>query len=294
MRIGEGEAMSGYNPEAQVSAAPPLVDSHAHIWSEAMPFARDAWTRPNYAFPVEKYIAALDAHGVGYGVVAAASLFGTYNDYTISALRQHNRLRGTAIVKPTIGLHELEAMKADGIVGIRLQLFHVEPLPDFTGDAYNLLFHRLRDLDMHVHINTEASRLGAVIAALRPSGVKIVIDHFGWPQAEAGLECPGFQISVEACRAGRAWVKLSSGFRRPDQDISRNYAQAYVDQVGTDRLFWGSDAPFVGHEGLVSYADTIRQYEYWLPDDAIRSAISQTTYDFYFGESPVPDRSVNE
>lgn len=204
--------MSDYDPSTPLSADAPLVDTHAHIWDAHMPFASYAWTRPDYVYSVEDYVATLDAHGVGYGVIAAASLFGTYNDYTIRALRRFKRLRGTAIVDPDIGFFELERMHGDGIVGIRLQLFHVDPLPDFATDAYVRLFHRLRDLDMHVHVNVEAARLQPVLAALQRSGVRIVIDHFGWPDAELGLDCPGFRMSVDACQAGRAWVKLSSGF----------------------------------------------------------------------------------
>jgi predicted TIM-barrel fold metal-dependent hydrolase len=264
------------------TSPPPLVDSHAHIWGPSMPFIRAAWTRPIYAFPVETYVAMLDAHGVEYGVIAAASLFGTFNDYTIAALRRFPRLRGTVIVDPEIGFYELEGMKRDGVVGIRLQLFHVDPLPDFGGDAYVRLFHRLRDLDMHIHVNCEPTRLTPVLAALRPSGVKIVIDHFGWPDAALGLEDPAFLACVEACCEGQAWVKLSGGYRNPDAEVSRLYATAYVERVGTERLFWGSDAPFVGCEGTVTYADTIRQFAEWLPDAAVREAIGKNAYRFYF------------
>ena len=262
--------------------APPLVDSHAHIWGPSMPYVRSAWTRPSYAFPVETYVDTLDAHGVGYGVIAAASLFGTFNDYTIAALRRFPRLRGTVIVDPEIGLYELEAMRRDGVVGVRLMFFRVRQLPDLTGDAYVRLFHRLRDLGMHVHFNIEPERLPQVLDAVRPSGVKIVIDHFGWPGEALGLEDPAFRACVEACLGGSAWVKLSGGFRRADQDVCRLYAQAYVERVGAERLFWGSDAPFVGCEGKVSYADTIDHFAYWLPDAAVRDAISRNAYRFYF------------
>jgi len=267
---------------AAATGAPPLVDSHAHVWGPSMPFVRAAWTRPDYAFPVETYVGLLDAHGVRYGVIAAASLFGSFNDYTIAALRRFPRLRGTVIVEPETGFYELEAMKRDGVVGIRLQLFHVDPLPDFTTDAYVRLFHRLRDLGMHVHVNVEPKRLAAVLAALEPSGVNVVIDHFGWPDPALGLEDPAFLACVAACRAGKAWVKLSAGYRRANQDIPRLYAQAYVERVGTDRLFWGSDAPFVGCEGTVDYGDTIRQFAEWLPNPAIREAIALNAYRFYF------------
>jgi predicted TIM-barrel fold metal-dependent hydrolase len=262
---------------------PPLVDSHAHIWGPGMPFASAAWVRPDYSFPVETYLGMLDAHGVRYGVIAAASLFGTYNDYVIRALRSHRkRLRGTVIVDPAIGLYELEAMKSDGVVGARLQLFHTG-LPDFGCDAYTRLFRRLRDLDMHVHVNVEPERLAEVLAPLLASGVKIVVDHFGWPNADRGLDCPAFLAAVEACRSGAAWVKLSGGYRRPDQDVPRFYAQAYLERVGPERLFWGSDAPFVGCEGKVTYAQTVSQFACWVPDGSQRQAISRAAFEFYFG-----------
>ncbi|WP_070157135.1 amidohydrolase family protein [Sphingobium phenoxybenzoativorans] len=258
------------------------VDTHAHIWGESMPFWSKAWKRPDYGYTVETYLETLDASGVGFAVIAAASLFGTYNDYVIRALREHKRLRGTVIVDPDIGMYELEAMRRDGVVGIRLQLFHTD-LPDFSADGYTRLFYRLRDLDMHVHVNIEPFRLAPVLDALRPSGVKIVIDHFGWPDPEKGLECPGFLAAVAAGQDGAAWIKLSGGFRRPDQNIPRMFAQAYVERLGAERLFWGSDAPFVGAEGTVTHKETLDQLSYWLPDPEIRAAIHRNAYDFYFG-----------
>jgi predicted TIM-barrel fold metal-dependent hydrolase len=136
---------------------------------------------------------------------------------------------------------------------------------------------------MHVHVNVEPDRLATVLAPLFDSGVKIVIDHFGWPDASKGLECPGFLAAVAACTSGAAWVKLSGGYRRPNQEIPRAYAQAYIERVGSERLFWGSDAPFVGMEGQVSYAETIAQFEFWVPDIEERRAMSRAAYTFYFG-----------
>ncbi|HXS29493.1 MAG TPA: hypothetical protein VN755_01565, partial [Steroidobacteraceae bacterium] len=56
-----------------------LIDCHAHAWGPGMPFAPNAWKRPDYVYSAEDFIADLDAHGLRYGVIAAASLFGNYN-----------------------------------------------------------------------------------------------------------------------------------------------------------------------------------------------------------------------
>ena len=29
----------------------PLIDCHAHVWEEDMPFVASAWSRPDYAYP---------------------------------------------------------------------------------------------------------------------------------------------------------------------------------------------------------------------------------------------------
>ncbi len=52
--------------------------------------------------------------------------------------------------------------------------------------------------------------------------------------------------------------------------------------MGPERLLWGSDCPFVGHEGAVSYRDTLDAFEAAVPDARTRRAISDTALKFYF------------
>ena len=76
------------------TAEPPIVDAHAHVFTRAMPFTDTAWTRPDYDYAVEAYLADLDQHGVAirtghhcaqpvmdrFGVPATARLsLGLYN-----------------------------------------------------------------------------------------------------------------------------------------------------------------------------------------------------------------------
>ena len=84
-----------------------------------MPFTANAWKKPAYSHTVEQFLGEMDAHGVRYGVIAAASLFGTYNDYYREAVRQHPRLRATAIVEPGIGFETLAAMQADSAIALQ-------------------------------------------------------------------------------------------------------------------------------------------------------------------------------
>ena len=84
-------------------------------------------------------------------------------------------------------------------------------------------------------------------------------------------------------QAGKAWVKLSSGHHFADPQVPVGLAARFLSQVGTDRLFWGSDAPFVGMEDKVSYDQVVRAFADWIPDPAQRKAIGETAYRFYFG-----------
>jgi predicted TIM-barrel fold metal-dependent hydrolase len=267
---------------------PPLIDCHAHVWGEDLPFVRTAWTRPTHAYTVEQWLTDLDTHGVGYGVIAAASLFGTYNDYTIHALRRHVRLRGTAIVDPDVDLYTLEAMRADGIVGVRFQWFMLDPLPDIDSDDYRRLFARLRDLGMHIHLNIEGARLAELAGHLAKTGVRLVIDHFGWHDPALRLAAPSYQAMLALLEKPNVWVKITAGFRHPGQklpdwDLQPEYTHHLLARLGPEKLLWGSDAPFVGHEDAATYATAIEMWNQCIPDTA-REAIGENGYRFYFGD----------
>ena len=275
-------------------AGNPLVDCHTHVFTADMPVAGGAWIRPDYSFTGADLIAAMDARGVHFSVVSGLSISGHYNDYMIDELRANRRLRGMAIVPPTVDRYTLERMQADGIVGIRLQLARRDSFEDFRGDDYRLLFRRVRDLGWHVQVAIEGLQLPPVLAALLESGANLVIDHFGHPDPVDPLNCPGFNAMVRAADTGRCWVKLSGGFRLagtaawqedPDGDLEQTaqiVAEALLARVGTERLLWGSDAPFVGYEKRIAYPDVLRTYRAWVPDAAQREEIDRTALRLYF------------
>jgi predicted TIM-barrel fold metal-dependent hydrolase len=260
----------------------PTVDSHAHVYTTDMPLSATAWHKPPADATIEQYIATLDRHGVKRAVLAAASLFDDYNEYSIEAARRHKRLRTTVIVKPTIDPYVMRMMKDDGVVGVRFQWRNVKDIPDITTPEYRKFFRRVRDLDWHVHINQTADKLAAPIATLQAAGVKLVIDHFGHPQ-KGGAACPGFQAVMRAIDNGRTWVKLSAGYRLESQQVAQDCARALLAHAGPERLLWGSDWPFAAFEDRMRYEDAIASFRQWIPDRNARRIISgETALRLYF------------
>lgn len=258
----------------------PLVDTHAHIYLANCPVIPGATHRPERSFTDADFVRTLDENGVLFGVIAAASFMGSFNDYSLAALRAHRRLRATAIVDPDVTLPELRSMDEAGIVGIRFSLRNYAGTPDLTTPEYQRLLHRVADLDWHVHIYAEGDRIAALTPLLLNAGVKLVIDHYGNPDPAQGANSPGFQAALRALGTGRGWVKVSGPYRSPGCDHS-GLAARLLAEAGAERLLFGSDWPFVGHEKTVTYADTVRWFESAIPDAATREEIGRTAARLY-------------
>ena len=273
-------------PDTAASMAnAPMVDAHFHLYLRDQPLTDWAWHHPPEDAGADQFLPLMDRHGIGFGVVAAASLHGDYNDYVIRCLRAHRRLRGTVFIRPETDLYTLERMKADGVVGIRLFFNRVPNPPDLRSAEYRLLLRRLRDLDWHVHTLVLSPMLPDIIAAVEDAGVKLVIDHMGHPDPALGVNCPGFKALLAAIERGRTWVKLSGGFRARSPEAARTHARALVAVGGGERLVWGSDWPFANFEGRVTYADTLAALEDWVPDAALRRRITgETPMRLYFAD----------
>lgn len=283
---------------AAVGADPadaPIVDCHAHIFQADLPVSGGAWHVPDHGYTAEDYLATLNDHGVHFGVVAGISISGFYNDYMIQALRRYPRLRGTAILPPTVDRYVLDRMKADGIVGVRLQCARMAELPDLTDDAYRLFLRRVADLDWHVHVAVEGYRLERLVRPLEASGVKIVLDHFAHPDPALAEHCSGLAVALRSVAKGRTWIKLSGDYRLHDLPFAGEAVEAsgaaladrlaplLLAEAGPERLLWGSDCPFVGHESRMDFGRAVASLARWVPDPAQRRAISRTALKLYFG-----------
>jgi predicted TIM-barrel fold metal-dependent hydrolase len=261
---------------------PLKIDAHVHVFTTDMPLIDNPRHAPKYSFTHEELISTLDRHGVERAVIAAASPWGDYNDYTLAACRAHRkRLRGTAIVKPHVDRFALEAMSRDGFVGVRLPFIGLPKLPDITTFNFRALFRRLADLDWHVHPHVDGEDLPKILPTLEASGVKIVVDHLGRPHPDGGINSEGFKTLLRSIDKGRTWVKVSGGYRLGPKSV--DYARELLRVAGPDRLVWASDCPFVGHEGQFPYQSTIDWLNDAVPDAAARAKIfGETALKLYF------------
>jgi predicted TIM-barrel fold metal-dependent hydrolase len=270
--------MAATLPAAGVTA----VDAHAHVLRRDLPLVAQRHSAPRRDATVDEYVALLDAHGISHALLTAPSFYGPDNSLLVDALRRYpRRLRGTAIVEPSIGDDDLAALGEAGVVGIRLNWIRRDALPDLAGAGYRRLLQRVRALGWHVEIYLEGPKLAFALPVLRAAGVRVCVDHFGAPDPGLGTRCAGFRAVLEGVRAGDTWVKLSAPYRQGGADPQR-YVDALL-EAGGRQLVFGSDWPFVGHEDAIAYGQCVRWLEAWVPDAAARRAILVDTPARLFG-----------
>jgi predicted TIM-barrel fold metal-dependent hydrolase len=257
------------------------VDAHAHIFTQAMPLVANPRHKPEYDFTVQDYLAQLDANGVQYGVIAAASPWGDYNDYTVQSVAANpDRLRGTIILHPG-KQYDLAALKRQGIVGVRLPFIGLDTVPDITTMEYRKLLHDIADRDWHVHLHVEGRHIPALLPLLEASGPRIVIDHLGRPAPDEPKGSAGYRAIVASVQRGKSWIKASCAYRIGS--VADAHFAGFLDELGPERLFWASDCPFVGHEGQLRYGDTLQWLLEQVPEEPARKLIlGENARNFYF------------
>ena len=266
-----------------MTAAPAIrIDTHAHCFTSDCAFVSGRQYTPEGDAPLSAYLALLDDNGVSHGVLTQPSFLGTDNGFLLECLkRAKGRLRGIAVVAPDTGIDELDRLAKAGIVGIRVNLVRGDPLP--LGDkAWQGLFARVAALTWQVEVYALSADIPGVLDQLRPSGARVVIDHFGRPDPELGLDDPGFKALLAGGAGGRLWVKMSGPYRLEGGD-ARAYAGALMEAFGPRRLLWGSDWPWtLNSEGKV-YRETLAWLEDWVPDPEARAEILGPTPFALFG-----------
>ncbi|SPS01687.1 amidohydrolase family protein [Cupriavidus taiwanensis] len=258
--------------------ASPLVDTHFHVFDTGVATAAVRY-RPAYAAGLHDWQAAVGSlcgQGDLYGVVVQTSFLGTDNTALLAALRAlPSRLRGVAVIDPTITDAQLTALQAAGVRGIRLNLYGDPEWQRIATAPWRALFHRIAALGWHVELHTGngqgAMVLAQLDAALGDAGAPVVLDHFGRP-GTAGIADAVFDAAMAVRARRQVWVKISAPYRLASPHDWPRFAQRWRDIVGDDRLLWGSDWPWTNHEAPVRL-DECRSLAAWQAEsDAALSA----------------------
>lgn len=248
------------------------VDSHAHVFTRSCPLAPDRRYTPVREAPLDGYLAALDRHGISHGVLVQPSFLGTDNGYLLESLkRAPERLRGVVVVGHRIGDQELDTMAALGVVGIRLNLIGIDDHADALRLYDRDLLERVAARGWHIDIQATGMVFAKTLDRVLAIGAPLVVDHFGRPNARAGLDDPGFRTLLSLADNRQLWVKLSGPYRFTDDPAP--YAAALLGMFASDRLLWGSDWPWTQFESGRDFGTCLGWLEDWVPDPLRRQAI---------------------
>lgn len=269
---------------------PLVIDSHAHVFLRDMPLAATRRHAPEFDATLAAYLALLDCHGVTHGVLVQPSFLGTDNRFMLDAMRRHpQRLRSVVVLDPTTNEAQLTALDTEGVVGVRLNLVGL-PLPDLNSAEWQTFLCRLKALDWHLELHRGAADLPPLLDAALRTGCRIVVDHFGRPDASLAQRDPGFAQLLQRAESGRIWVKLSAAYRNAqssrlpaaertealreaDALAARSCAQQLLAAFGPERLVWGSDWPHTQHQDLIDYGSSLELLTAWVPDAQQRHLI---------------------
>jgi 2-pyrone-4,6-dicarboxylate lactonase len=251
-------------------------DTHAHVISTsgAYPMAPSRSYTPPPA-PGDKYLAMLDATGCSRGVLVQISVYGTNNGYMLEVLKANpDQLRGIAVVTPEVTDHELEAMHAAGIRGLRINVLF--PGAGLSFDAMEILARRIAPLGWHMQFLVEGRELPGLLPRMRKLPCPGVIDHMGHMPAALGFQHPGFQAVRELVANHGWWTKLSGAYRisedAPDFAEVAPIAQALI-EAAPDRVVWGSDWPHVAMTRMPDTGRLRNLLQVWAPDLVTRNRI---------------------
>lgn len=236
---------------------PGAIDCHAHVFEPGFPLAASRAFEP-HEFPLEHYLAWLQALGLRRCVLVNASCYGFDNSVTRYALDECRAngvaARGVATIHPEIGFVEMQKMAAAGFVGARLMSSRVAGV---SLESLEAVARRCAALRWHIEVNVDScAEWLALEARLARSPVPVVLEYLG---KGAGADAPGIEAVLRLLDRRRDFtVKLCD-----DARLARRLAAEFP-----DRLMWGSHLPQSG--GASDDLSLIASALEWIPDPAAR------------------------
>ena len=223
-------------------------DCHTHIFGPAdkFPYANTRRYTPGDA-SIADLEALHRALHIDRVVIVHPSPYAADNAVTLDALRRLSaRARGVAVIDEKTTDRELADMHAVGVRGVRVNLeSYGENDPAIAARALRQVAERVAPLGWHVQTFTRLGVVAALHDVIMALPATLVIDHFGKPQAAAGLKQPGLDRLLALLRSGKVYVKVSAAYRISeiaDYPDAAPIARAMI-EANPDRIVWGTDWP---------------------------------------------------
>jgi predicted TIM-barrel fold metal-dependent hydrolase len=261
----------------------PKVDCHCHVLDpEGFAYASDVAYRPvgQETGSADYLNQVLEAYGVQHALlVGPNSGYGTDNRCLLDAIaRGQGRFKGIAVVPHDVSTAQLQALKAQGIVGIAFN-YSLHGL-DYYRNAGSLM-ERLAALDMFVQVQVEGDQLHPLAPVLLGSGARLLMDHCGRPDVTQGLVGKGFAALLGMAQSQRAIVKLSGFSKFSQQDYpfadTLPFVRALIAAFGVHHCIWASDWPFLKAARRLDYGPLLQLFARTVPGAEDREAILWNT-----------------
>ena len=261
----------------------PTIDTHAHVFHRGLKLAPGRRYAPDYDAPLALYLEQLDRNGMSNGVLVQPSFLGTDNSYLVESLKTSGgRLRGIAVVDPSVTADELRALDRAGVVGIRLNLVG-QPLPDLAAGEWKALLGNVKSMGWQVELQRNASDLAVLAPQLLDHGVTVVLDHYALPDPKLGVADPGFQSVLKLGATRNVWVKISAPYRNgaSGESFAKEAYPLLRKAYGLDRLLWGSDWPHTQFEASQAYAKNRQFLDALIVDDSERARVLASPHQLF-------------
>ncbi len=276
------------------------ADCHLHAhWPQRYPYNHPTGSRVdvgNVAASADSLFPTLTAHGVTHTLIIQPGAYGSDNRAMLDAIAgSHGRAKGIAGIAFDASDEVFEELKRGGIVGTRLSLITSDSKA-FDRPEIDTFLARCREHDFFVEVFAAAATWPSIMPKLTRAGVRLIVEHVGWPNIPEGTQQTGFQSVLEIGRSTQAAIKISGGFRLTQAGTPYDDVKPFVAEVvkafGPDRCIWGSDWPLLNPDHgpvrrpfpwKLDYATEQNSLSSWVPDEGARRAILWETPARMFG-----------
>ncbi|MBF6989153.1 amidohydrolase [Cupriavidus sp. IK-TO18] len=253
------------------------TDCHCHVFGPYGRFPLEGertYTPPEYT--PSAYLRLLDSLHLNRGVLVQPSAHGLDNRAMLHALAAApDRLRGVAVVDPSLGTPDLRTLAAQGVCGLRFSRLLSQGHARYKNAVDVRELHKvlpaLRELGMHVQLWSDIDVLVELEPLIRASRVPFVLDHMGRVDPNRGIDDPRFSVLLSLLAEGLVWVKLTPyrvSAAYPDYEDIRPFHDRLL-ATNPEQLVWGSDWPHVNMaHSFPDAGHLLNLLSGWTPDRA--------------------------